>query len=189
MVMSNISKTLSSGVYDYIQEMGFQGMMCTKMSVPPYVCWSQWANLVAESSLRTSRGWKAMRFDPTSRFNDATALFPRVSSRAVMTVVKPLCASWRAISYPIPLLAPVTTATVSLDHHLRIHKYNRINPIPICNTKLSFTSSAFFSHGLSIIVKNQIIATFWLRSHYQPSSHYLTQFPSRVDNAHCSRTL
>ena len=130
-----VLKILSSGVNYYIQGMGVGGMMCTKMSVPPYVCWSQWANLVAESSLQTSRGWKAMRFDPTSCFNDSTALFPRVSSRAVMMVVKPLCASWRAISYPIPLLAPVTTATVSLDHHLKIHEYNRINPIPICNIK------------------------------------------------------
>lgn len=52
--------------------------------------------------------------------SDSDALIPRSPSRAVRTTVSPNSASRLTIAKPIPLFAPVTTATVSLDHHLHI---------------------------------------------------------------------
>ncbi len=71
-----------------------------------------------DSWLATSRGWKFTLWSPWL-FKDSRAASPRVASRAVSTTVIPSFANWRTISKPIPLLAPVTTATVSLDHHLK----------------------------------------------------------------------
>ncbi len=71
-----------------------------------------------DSWLVTSRGWKFTLWSPWL-FKDSRASSPRVASRAVSTTVIPSFANWRTISKAIRLLAPVTTATVSLDHHLK----------------------------------------------------------------------
>ncbi len=96
----------------------------------------------ADSSQPTLRVWKATLVSP-SAFKALRAFFPRPSSRAVSTTLSPCLANWRAISNPIPLLAPVTTATVSSDHHLNSSTH------PNFNVQTPRPSWCFKAHGIT----------------------------------------
>lgn len=61
------------------------------------------------SALRTSSWWNTTLKRPDSCSN-LVASIPLFSSLAVNTTVAPPLASWRTVSRPMPLLAPVTTA-------------------------------------------------------------------------------
>jgi hypothetical protein len=100
----------------------------TRMSKPPKVCLIQATKDVMEAGLEMS-SWRNRTFFRPSACNSWVAFNPRPSSRAASTTVRPSCASCRTISSPMPLLPPVTTATVSSVHHLA-HKpqSEKINP-------------------------------------------------------------
>jgi hypothetical protein len=98
----------------------------TRMSIPPNSSLSQAASFSADVELETSKGWKHTFLSP-SPFNVSSAAIPLPESRAVSTTVRPFLASSRTITYPMPLLPPVTTATVSFVHHLDVHVTASLN--------------------------------------------------------------
>ena len=101
----------------------------TRMSIPPNFGFNQDASFSTDSELVTSNGWKCTLSIP-SLFKFSTAAVPSFSSRAVSTTVRPCCASCFTAARPIPLLPPVTSATVSFVHHLPLTDQNT----QICHT-------------------------------------------------------
>jgi hypothetical protein len=93
-----------------------RGLACllTRMSRPPTVSRSQAANSATDAASETSSLRKATA-RPRAR-SGAAAASPRAPSRAVSTTVSPCSARRAARACPMPRFAPVTTATVSLDH-------------------------------------------------------------------------
>src|SRR4030095_15324445 len=86
--------------------------LLTRMSRPPNFDSKKAASASTSDSLMTSS------FIPCastpSAFNLSAAAFAFASSLAPKTTVTPCCPSWRAISKPSPLFAPVINATLFL---------------------------------------------------------------------------
>lgn len=93
----------------------------TRMSTFPYFSFNVSAQAVIEAGFVTSSSQKSIVASGRSALSLATAFCPSFGFRAVTTVVSPSRARWRTISYPRPLLEPVTTATVD-GVHLQQHR-------------------------------------------------------------------
>ncbi|RWW81038.1 hypothetical protein BHE74_00010596 [Ensete ventricosum] len=91
-------------------------LLLTRMSSPPNLRFSQAAKVTIDEGSATSKWQNATRSPWPSR--DSTAAFPLPTSLEVSTTVSPSSANLLTSANPMPLLAPVTTATVSFDHHL-----------------------------------------------------------------------
>ena len=100
----------------------------TSISSPLYFSLIQAEKFDTDSELQTSRGWKIKFSDdnPSSDRTFESASKPLCRSRAVRTTVNPFNDICFTISNPIPLLAPVTTARVSLFQTLQNNKNGRI---------------------------------------------------------------
>lgn len=89
----------------------------TRISSPPNVSRSHRAKPWIEVGFATSN-WRNWTWSPWL-LRDSTARIPLETSLEVRTTVSPSSASRLTMASPIPLFAPVTTATVSWDHHLQ----------------------------------------------------------------------
>ena len=88
----------------------------TRMSRAWKLAVNQAAKALMETGSATSRR-RNRTWSPSFR-SVSTACSPLASSLAVNITVSSDCANRLTRANPIPLLAPVTTATVFLDHHL-----------------------------------------------------------------------
>src|SRR5580704_17360427 len=84
--------------------------LLTRMSRRPYSRSIQSAASCADLASVTSSGTNRASAPPSRRARSAAT--PRASSRAPASTVTPRAPSWRAVSSPIPLLAPVIRAIV-----------------------------------------------------------------------------
>lgn len=86
------------------------------------------AKEAALAGSQTSSWWKTIRLSPPEWWRtDSTAAVPLSMSRAVRTTVSPFCSNCLTISNPIPLLAPVTTATLEQNKQCNQYKEDVLN--------------------------------------------------------------
>ncbi len=122
------------------------------MSRPPYVFWIQSANAVTDSGSVISSWWNST-LDKPLEWKPWAAANPRSLSRAPITTVMPCVASCLTISCPMPLLPPVTTATVCGDHQLH----------PICKSPVTVRRSIVITHDISWRDRFYWNKGFWLQ--------------------------
>ena len=89
----------------------------TRISNAPKILANHDTKVLIEAGSETSRRKKCTSSRPWF-LSSSIALCPFSMSLAVKITVNPRCANLFTIANPIPLFAPVTIATVSLDHHL-----------------------------------------------------------------------
>lgn len=109
-----MKESIKSHDHDKGERKGFK--LLTRMSNPPNLRRSQDAKAMIDEESPTSN-WQNSMSSPWA-LRDSMAASPLVTSLAVRTTVTPSSASLLTSANPIPLFAPVTTATVSFDHHL-----------------------------------------------------------------------
>lgn len=115
----------------------------TRISMPPYFSFIHSINAEIDSPSTTSSWWTSTLKPPSCK--TLAASMPTLVSLDANITVNPCPASCLAISKPIPLLAPVTTAIVFSDHHLKGNlKVNLCTIVWIMN-KMQTEYDMFFS--------------------------------------------